>query len=799
MDTLISGAIDRAKGIQRSYEFMRDNAEETDSGGRALFVGIRSNTASESLYAEALKMEADGKSKEDILKETGWLKGADGKWRFEINDKDLQFNSHGFFSNPDVQRYKALELKFINGEITESEATELKQLQKSLEGVKKNPKTLGDYVKHDALFEAYPFLRDLALSFSDSMAFGNRGSFNGEEITLNSKLLKDEARLKRTLIHEIQHAIQDYEGFAGGSNPDYFTKNIALTENEIRNAEEAAGNLKSAEDRLLEYKDENGDDVYLELAEEYEKLSNLLYGDEQIDDEAIERRLEEIEQAFAEVGADDLLFEYLSSKQTLERIKNRRKNKFGSFEMYHNTAGEEEARDSANRIDMTDEERRETFPESAKENPDRVFAGADENVLSLSVDNSILDEYNISKLNDYVHVQKQVLEKLKSNGFFSDKGGKSLTVVNDESGMVVEIAPKGIKETFGKGNRFETLPREIKLAKLSTIYDIPNIIKVGRLSEADVKNYHNENSSLRYAYIVGDAEINDESAIIKITVRQSPQKNKFWMHQIDIDTKENIESKPTGANSERASAKMGLTTFDIDDSLSQSEGDVKPKFSFDSSVEETKDQIYTDNFKEWFGDWQNDPENASKVVNEDGTPKVVYHGTDNSFTVFDISLAGQNSYNFYGDGFYFSDKKKGARNYGDNIIPAYLDIKNPYYATEKDAGRINPKKLIEQKYDGIIIKSPSGENFVVFNPTQIKSATDNIGTFDKSNPDIRFSFDDMDDDELFEMFTDDVPVQDEVIKRAKENFNIDKANKLVSNIIIHKKRLRQLPQPFLNT
>lgn len=56
--------------------------------------------------------------------------------------------------------------------------------------------------------------------------------------------------------------------------------------------------------------------------------------------------------------------------------------------------------------------------------------------------------------------------------------------------------------------------------------------------------------------------------------------------------------------------------------------------SLDSSsldtVENNTDnvQIKSDNFKNWFGDWENNPSKASKVVNEDGTPKVVYHGTD---------------------------------------------------------------------------------------------------------------------------------------------------------------------------
>ena len=51
-------------------------------------------------------------------------------------------------------------------------------------------------------------------------------------------------------------------------------------------------------------------------------------------------------------------------------------------------------------------------------------------------------------------------------------------------------------------------------------------------------------------------------------------------------------------------------------------------------------QIKSGNFKNWFGDWENNPSKASKVVNEDGTPKVVYHGTDKGgFYVFDPKMS----------------------------------------------------------------------------------------------------------------------------------------------------------------
>lgn len=144
----------------------------------------------------------------------------------------------------------------------------------------------------------------------------------------------------------------------------------------------------------------------------------------------------------------------------------------------------------------------------------------------------------------------------------------------------------------------------------------------------------------------------------------------------------------------------------------------------------------TQQFKRWFGDWQNHPDKASKVVNEDGTPKVVYHGTTADFTVFESSDGA------LGKGIYFSDSKDFARGYtysngqqvGD-IIEVYLDMKKPYYVEYAD--NYDTEKLKTDGYDGIIHKANG--MYVVFSPEQIKSATDNIGTFDKNNPDIRYS------------------------------------------------------------
>lgn len=157
-------------------------------------------------------------------------------------------------------------------------------------------------------------------------------------------------------------------------------------------------------------------------------------------------------------------------------------------------------------------------------------------------------------------------------------------------------------------------------------------------------------------------------------------------------------------------------------------------------LKSSRNQTETDSFKKWFGDWQNDPEHASKVVNEDGTPKVVYHGTNAEFTVFDNSMIGSSTQvGVLGDGFYFAETKELAKMYGEQVMGTYLSIKNPYYAKPEEAFNIDAYQLEQQGYDGAIMQTARGTIYSVFDNRQVKSATDNIGTFDKGNPDIRYS------------------------------------------------------------
>lgn len=178
-------------------------------------------------------------------------------------------------------------------------------------------------------------------------------------------------------------------------------------------------------------------------------------------------------------------------------------------------------------------------------------------------------------------------------------------------------------------------------------------------------------------------------------------------------------------------------------------------------------QIYTPELKKWFGDWENDAENASKVVNKQGKPLVVYHGTNTDFKSFSAAAIGNNldaeqKSGAWGRGFYFTDNKKSASKYADKIngtvIPAFISLKNPLILDWKNSrpsewssdakqfrgmAGINEDTnkatdwAISQGYDGIIIRDNSDfDEIVVFEPTQIKSAIGNRGTFSPIEPSI---------------------------------------------------------------
>lgn len=168
-------------------------------------------------------------------------------------------------------------------------------------------------------------------------------------------------------------------------------------------------------------------------------------------------------------------------------------------------------------------------------------------------------------------------------------------------------------------------------------------------------------------------------------------------------------------------------------SIRDANSPVKPKI---------KDVTESQQFKRWFGN--------SKVVNADGTPMMVYHGTNADFNTFQQ----ENGAYFFSESRDYAESMAEERG-GDRVVEAYISMEKPYTVTLspgkfsdnfEEAPYIRYAK--ENGYDGVIFENDVSKDdlaydrfYVVFEPNQIKSATDNIGTFDGSNPDIRHSRD----------------------------------------------------------
>lgn len=163
--------------------------------------------------------------------------------------------------------------------------------------------------------------------------------------------------------------------------------------------------------------------------------------------------------------------------------------------------------------------------------------------------------------------------------------------------------------------------------------------------------------------------------------------------------------------------------------------------------------VRTPEFKAWFGDWENDPANASKVVDENGEPLVVYHGTFRYFNVFEISKDS---------GFYFTEFKRIAEIYASSvqegkitlkpnenprILNCFLNIKSllkeqVYGIVGKNLSKINKAK--KKNFDGLLLVGSRDiggyyDQYIAFYPEQIKLADGSNTTFDSNNPDIRYA------------------------------------------------------------
>ncbi len=267
----------------------------------ASFFGPLAKTADKAALALAEKLKAEGADPKQILQNTGWFQGVDGKWRFEVDDRAMELGGGAD-----------------------------RAMSGPLEGV----------VRHDELFRAYPDMRGIEASYrpaagtADSDVLGSYTPFEDrgsdyfpiyEEIQMAGR---NDDEVRRGLLHEMQHAVQQREGFAAGGSP---------------------------RDELLRIKDErySAEERLKEANAETSKISELL------DNIRTLKNPEKREKLLADYG--ERYNAALARKQKLAQLDGHlfddRQVREIAFDRYRSGPGEVEARNVEARADLTPEQR----------------------------------------------------------------------------------------------------------------------------------------------------------------------------------------------------------------------------------------------------------------------------------------------------------------------------------------------------------------------------------------------------------------------------------------------------------
>ena len=369
-----SGAIPAQEAQRTSSTIQKETSaaseQKTGPPARFSYAGRNANGANLDSLREAQEMQAAGADMESIRKATGWHEGMDGKWRWEIDDSKMEYHRAGdalFGRNhPEYAEQQRLEQKMLYGELTDAEQARLRALTETWgrersrlsERVERGNARLEDVLDHEELFRAYPQLRHVRVVF-DETPKGVLGSFSaeGNQITISEEL-RDAPQ--DVLIHEIQHAIQNAEGFAKGSNRQYW-------EEKLTNGDEIQSKgFQEAREKLIQFQLDEANEEALALRDQLEKAGELDDGFREYD-----RIWEEAERR----GLDKKINEYYDLRENYYDQLHKPQRSVPS-ELYYNTAGEIEARDAANRRPMSSETRKRIKPDYG--NGDTVFANGED-------------------------------------------------------------------------------------------------------------------------------------------------------------------------------------------------------------------------------------------------------------------------------------------------------------------------------------------------------------------------------------------------------------------------------------
>ena len=359
----------------------------------------------------AQKMEAAKKEAKAIKLATGWERGADGKWRYEIPDGiyhpkgDAELKK-ALAKQPWCEELIGLSDRIIDGEELSKEETERfnelaeKEAAFKADYLKKEKPHLADWLENDELFKAYPELKRVGIVFTDNMPKEQAGYYDSKSntITVNTNSSEDTASI---IAHEVQHAIQRYEGFATGGN--------------LKAAMEYLSGNKRADVKIkqqLAYKLSQEKGLGLSEEEVNSLIGHLEYED--IPDDELQKQIDALCQKH------NITEDQLEDIYPMDSVWH---------EAYNRISGEAEARNVQKRMGMTAEERRASLAadteDVARDSQILLFYDTGKNMsLESPKEDDINAKFNIrlAELVKNPDQKDKVLHLGRSSKFLTDGG-----------------------------------------------------------------------------------------------------------------------------------------------------------------------------------------------------------------------------------------------------------------------------------------------------------------------------------------------------------------------------------------
>jgi len=316
-----------------------------DPNTARIFAGPNSKTADLEALARARELSARRRSPDEIWNETGWFKGADGNWRYEIDDSAFRYDPQGLaeVSPANYQSYRAGKL--------------------------------GDAVYHPELFAAYPDLYDVSMvhyPFKGS-AYGEHRSPGQFEESITTW---DSPNRPANVLHEVEHGVQQRENFAPGGNTEMFSNETSRPENPRYKAwmeNQDAVNWANEYYRSPQYQADLAASNKF-YADNYGDMESIFdrYSDPDMAMAEYERVLAQAKSAEAEMFPDMARFDQVARQYGIDQPDQY----VSAHEAYRRLAGEVEARNVPNRMNFTPEQRGATPPWRTQDVPydQQIFA-----------------------------------------------------------------------------------------------------------------------------------------------------------------------------------------------------------------------------------------------------------------------------------------------------------------------------------------------------------------------------------------------------------------------------------------